>query len=137
MTDAAIAADLRDRIEIRELTARYNHAADAGDAEGFAATFTADGSLVMAGEMICSGEAELLAFASKPRGTVHATTDPVLTVAGDAATQVCTLLLYRRARDGTSVQLQNTGRYEDELVRTEDGWRFHRRSVLLDASPVA
>lgn len=137
MTATSIVALLTDQLEIRELTARYNRAADAGDGEGFAATFTADGSLVMAGETLCSGEAELVAFAGKPRGTVHATTDPVLSVKGDEATQECTLLLFRTARDGTSVRLENTGRYEDELVRTKDGWRFRRRSVLFDASPVA
>jgi hypothetical protein len=135
VTEASILAELTDRLEIRELTARYNRASDTGDGEGFAATFTADGALVMAGKTLCTGSAELVAFAGKPRGTVHATTDPVLSLNGDEATQECTLLLFRKARDGSSVRLENTGRYEDELVRTQDGWRFRRRSVLFDANP--
>lgn len=127
---------LTDRLEIRELTARYNLASDSGNGDGFAATFTVDGSLVMAGKTICSGAAELAAFAGKPRGIVHATTDPVILLEGDEAKQECTLLLFRTARDGSSVRLENTGRYEDELVRTADGWRFRRRSVSFHASPV-
>lgn len=136
MTDAAILAELRDRFEIRELTARYNRASDTGDGEGFAGTFTADGVLVMAGQTLCTGAGELVAFAGKPRGTVHVTTDSVISLDGDEATQECTLILFRRARDGSSVRLETTGRYEDELVRTQGGWRFRRRSVLLDVSPV-
>jgi hypothetical protein len=126
-------AHVIDQIDIRELTAHYNRAADAGDGDGFAATFTADGALIVAGETVCSGKEELASFAGKARGTIHATTDAVLTLLGDEARQECTLLLFRVARDGSGVRLQNTGRYEDEIVRTRQGWLFHRRSVVFHA----
>ena len=50
-----------DKLEIRELVARYDHAIDSGDPEGWAATFTEDGS--WNGGVLVSGQAELLAFA--------------------------------------------------------------------------
>lgn len=126
---------LVDHFAIRELTARYNRAADDGDGAGFAATFTSGGLLEMGGTVMCTGTDELVAFAGKPRGTVHVTSDPLIEVRGDEATQHCTLVLFRRARDGQSVRLENTGRYEDSLERTPDGWRFSRRRVTFDAMP--
>jgi hypothetical protein len=122
---------LADLVAIGELTARYNVAADDADGSAFADTFSADGVLEMGGAVVCTGSSELVAFASKPRGTVHFTTDPIVVIEGDTATQHCSLLLLRRARDGSSVRIETTGRYHDELVRTAAGWRFRRRTVTL------
>ena len=46
---------LLDRARIRELTARYNRCFDDGDPEGFAATFTEDGVMEVAGGPSTSG----------------------------------------------------------------------------------
>jgi hypothetical protein len=37
------------------------------------------------------------------------------------------------ARDRVGIAM--TGRYEDELVRMPDGWRFKRRKAILDVDP--
>jgi len=36
------------------------------------------------------------------------------------------------AASGARTTLTNSGRYHDELVRTADGWRFTRRTAVLD-----
>ena len=131
---------LVDRARIRELTARYNHCFDSGDAEGFAATFVDDGEVVIEGGPTLSGRAALVEMCERtPFGTMHVTADAEVTVAGDRATQHCTLLVIGRPgavqRDGEARRapiIQRSGYYHDELVRTPDGWRFARRRAALD-----
>lgn len=123
------------RIDIAELTARYNRAADGDDPGALLATFTGDGIVEMRGHRdgpaVYAGKriAELLAPYNGQR--VHMTTDAVVEIDGDRATQECTLLLCTRSR-GRGVAAMLTGRYSDELVRTPDGWRFTRRVVEVD-----
>ena len=137
MTREQVTPELTDHLSIRDLSARYNRAADDADGAAFAATFTPDGRLDVGGKTVCTGSQQLAAFVAKPRGTVHVTADAVVELNGDEATQACTLILFRRSRDGQHVVLENTGRYEDELVRTPDGWRFAVRRITFHAAPPA
>lgn len=131
-----------DRARIRELTARYNHCFDSGDAEGFAATFLPDGEVEIEGGPTISGRDALVSMCSKtPFGTMHVTTDAEVVVGGDRATQHCTILVVGRpggkGREGEtrrSPTLERSGYYRDELVRTPEGWRFARRKVSLDSA---
>jgi uncharacterized protein (TIGR02246 family) len=129
---------LLDRAQIRELTARYNRCFDDGDPEGFADLFTEDGEMVVAGGPTVTGRAALVEMCRHtPFGVVHTTVDATVEVIGDRATQVVTLLvLARPGPDAPRAQrhstLQRTGRYTDELVRTAQGWRFVRRTAVLD-----
>lgn len=135
-------AELRwliDRTRIRELTARYNRCYDEGDAAAFAQLFTEDGVMDVEGGFHVEGRDGLTEMCGRmPWGIMHVTVDPIIEVDGDAATQWVTLLVLRRAgaegSDGPAPAstLTSTGRYTDELVRTEAGWRFKRRSVVLD-----
>lgn len=129
-----MSASPADWIAIRELSARYNRAFDDGDGEAFAATFTPDGTLEFAGGGFSrAGRDALASFVATSRyGNVHATTDAIIEVDGDRGRQSCTVLLAWRRRDRSRVLFQMTGRYEDELVRTPDGWRFARRVAHLD-----
>ncbi len=130
----ADATSVTDWIEICELSARYNMTVDDGEADAFAALFTADASLTLvaaAATRHFSGRDEIRALADRPGGQfVHATTDDVITIDGDRATHVCTLLVLQPSPEGGTV-VTNRGRYEDELVRTSDGWRFARRTGRL------
>lgn len=126
---------LSDRMEIQELTARYNRAADGTDPEPLLAVFTEDATMEMLGgdggpAVFTGGElAKLVAPAAGQR--VHMTMDSIIDVDGDTATQEITLLLLTRApRRGLAAVF--TGRYSDELVRTPDGWRFARRVATID-----
>ncbi len=130
-----------DRALIRELTARYNHCFDSGDATGFASTFLHEGEVVIEGGPTISGHDALVAMCTQtPYGTMHVTTDAEVTLDGDRATQRCTILVVGRpgaGRPGDEPRrhpsLQRSGIYDDELVRTPEGWRFVRRRVTLDS----
>ena len=129
---------LLDRAQILELTARYNRCFDDGDPERFADCFTDDGVMAVDGGPSTAGREALAAMCRHtPYGTVHATVDATVEVDGDRATQVVTLLVLQRPgpdapRDERRSRLTRTARYRDELVRTDGGWRFARRSVVLD-----
>jgi uncharacterized protein (TIGR02246 family) len=129
--------ELQDRIAIRELTARYNHAFDDVDTEAFVNTFTEDGVFqldtdgpVTAGRDRLASMSQVVNF-----GPVHMTTDPVIEIHGDTATQICTLALGFRTkeREPESAVYASSGRYYDELVRTDEGWRFKKRLWVPDA----
>ncbi len=130
---------LLDRAQIRELTARYNRCFDDGDPDGFAATFTEDGVMAVENTFSTTGRAALAEMVRHtPYGVKHVTVDATVEVDGDRAVQDVTLLVLSRpgpdtAPDARRSKLTNTGRYHDELVRTADGWRFARRTAVLDA----
>jgi uncharacterized protein (TIGR02246 family) len=124
-----------DHLAIRELTARYNRAFDDVDSEAWADTFTPDGVMEYSGGPPISGRDALIEMSRKTGyGFVHITTDPIIEVDGDRATQSCTLIVANRSKAGDPVAIAMTGRYEDELVRTADGWRFERRKATLDVN---
>jgi hypothetical protein len=139
------ASRLADQLEIGELCARYNRSVDDGDGPAFAAVFTPDGALVAASgrgdepdaedPAVFQGAVELEKVPTRrPLGAmVHITADAIvdIDVDGDEATHWCTLILFVREPETGSVAVV-TGRYIDKLLRTPDGWRFTRRSVVLD-----
>jgi uncharacterized protein (TIGR02246 family) len=139
--DATVDAEMAwlvDRARIRELTARYNRCFDDGDPEGFAATFTEDGVMEVAGGPTTTGRLALEEMVRHtPYGIVHVTVDAVVAVEGDRAVQDVTLLVVARPpvdapRDQRRSRVQRSGRYHDELARTPEGWRFARRTATLD-----
>ena len=129
---------LIDWTSIRELTARYNRCFDDGDIDGFTATFTPDGVMEVVGGFEAKGTEQLARMcASTPYGVVHVTTDATIDIDGDRAVQDVTVLVCQRPpKDASAEQRRSTiersGRYRDELVRTGEGWRFARRTVVLD-----
>ena len=124
---------LADRIAITELTARYNEAADAADGSAYTDCWVSDGVLESPGLGSYVGTEELAAVAKAlGTSTVHLTTDAIVVVDGDSATQRCRLLLCRKSADGSDFAVVSTGRYEDSLVRTDGGWRFARRVMMSD-----
>lgn len=122
---------------IRVLTAKYNKAFDDMDVEGYAATFTVDGEFVLDEEAPIQGREAIKAFQREIGfGKVHATVDHLIEVNGNTARQVCNLLLGSRTENRAvgSAQIDNSGRYYDELVLTEDeGWLFAKRTWIPDA----
>jgi uncharacterized protein (TIGR02246 family) len=129
--------DLEDRIAIRELTARYNHAFDDVDTEAFVNTFTEDGVFQLDRDGPETVGRERLASMSQVvnYGPIHMTTDPIIEIDGDRATQICTLALGMRTKERTpgSAGYATSGRYYDELVRTDEGWLFKKRLWVPDA----
>jgi hypothetical protein len=122
---------VEDRLDIQQLYARYCHAIDGGDPEGWAATFTANGVLE-AGTVRQQGGAALAEFA---RGLSqykmrHWTNNLVLEPAEGGASGRCYLVAYLLG--GDQPVISTTGIYHDDLVDTPEGWRFQKRSVVPD-----
>ena len=118
-----------DRIAIVELVSTYNHAIDGHEADAWADTFVADGVFEVTGRDPVEGRAALVRMVEGQdagSGVRHWTTNFVVEPEGEGASLRCDLALLR----GAAVLL--TGRYEDSLVRGEDGWRFVRRRCLPD-----
>lgn len=121
-----------DLVEINHLYARYNHAIDSGDGPAFAACFTADGHLDT-GMGAQNGTAALDAFAVGTHemmpGLRHQANNIVMDGDGDTATGNAFFVGYT-VDDGYKAIV--TGRYADDLKRTENGWRFTNRLFTAD-----
>jgi uncharacterized protein (TIGR02246 family) len=115
-----------DRDEILQLLYRYNHAVDGADAEAWADTFTPDGVLD-AGGRVMSGRDEFVAFAKTVSGIRHMVVNPIVEVSGDSAHVRAYLMVLRGGAIGS------VGIYDDQVVRTDDGWRFIKRVFTPDA----
>ena len=116
---------IEDRDEILQLLDRYNHAVDRGDAEGWADTF-AEGGVFDAMGQVLTGRDALVGFASSVKGVRHVVVNPLVDVHGDGAHVRAYLMLYA----GGAIAMM--GVYEDDLVRTPDGWRFAKRVFTVD-----
>ncbi|MFN0089338.1 MAG: nuclear transport factor 2 family protein [Acidimicrobiales bacterium] len=127
--------DTADRFEIHELVARYNKAIDTGDADGWAATFTADGVFDgIAG--VFTGREELAGFvktyASDPQyadwaASQHWTTNLVIDGDGGEARLFAHVKMVKPEPDGGRIIL--VGWYEDELRKVDGRWLFAKRVV--------
>lgn len=126
-------SQVADRLDILDLTARYNHAIDSGDGESWAQTFTPDGIFRSArGDIV--GRADLAKFATdwfagSEDTRRHWVCNQVVEVDGDTATQRAYLQL---VRSGSEPTILSTARYEDQLTRGADGWLFTVRHVMSD-----
>ncbi len=120
-----------DRLAILDLAARYNHAMDSRDAEGWADCFTPDGVFDGGPRLQASGRDGLVAFMerliARDIPALHWTNNPVIEGSGDHAT----LTLYLLVIDlrGERPEPSHFGVYHDDLVPTADGWRFQRRRL--------
>jgi hypothetical protein len=126
-----MALTVSDVIEIEQLAARYIHAADRGDGETFASTFTEDGRLGTV-----AGRATLAEFGSgvpqRRPGVRHWLSNLLIDGDGDNATMRSYLRMTAKVGpDGSAVEVA-TGCYEDELVRVEGRWLFQVRTFVSD-----
>ena len=127
--NSSLTAD--DYIEIQQLYAKYAHALDLGDGEGWANTFTPDGVF---GET--KGHDQLTAFAdgfmeSFDGAARHWNTQIVITPTADGAHGSCYLLLVDTRSQPAGLTV--AGIYQDTVVKTSDGWRFKERVFTMDA----
>lgn len=117
-----------DREEIRSLQDSYAETFDSRDAERFAQLYSEDATLVDPGGREIHGREKLekLVRNTPPGGATHHPGDSTIEISGDRATAKCR---YRATLPNGG---EMTGSYEDEYVRTTDGWRISRRRVLID-----
>ena len=120
---------MTDEEQIRQLTARYNLAFDTRDVESFVACFTEDCTFlfVTSGRRLDGHAAMRNAVETVDNQGRHHTTDFIIEVDGDRATQRCQLIELGVFDDFAVVR--RFGRYFDELVRIEGVWRFRSREL--------
>jgi hypothetical protein len=125
-----------DYIEIQQLYARYNNAIDSGDAEGYAGTFVPDGVF-----NTFNGHDALVGFINNWRDNMkgtnrrHWNTNLAINPSPEGASGSVYLLLV-----DVSVRppvIGSAAKYEDQLVKTAQGWRFKKRVTKNEGPPPA
>ena len=125
-----------DLIEIQHLYARYNTAIDTGDGKGFGACFIEDGHFD-SGIGVNIGREDIGGFAVQTHtnmpGMRHNSTNIVLDgeSTADSGTAQGSAFLIGYLTDG-GYKVIVTGRYHDELTKTNAGWRFTKRVLKAD-----
>jgi hypothetical protein len=110
-----------DHVAISELLARYCLTLDVDDVEGWVALFTPDAVYEVYGRSF-DGHDGLRRMATAAPGGLHLGGPPVIEVLdGDHARTRRNLLFVEQG-----VGEQRSAVYDDELVRTEAGWRIAR-----------
>lgn len=121
-----------DEIAIQQTMNRYSEGASRADWEQVMSTFTPDGVWeIPAFKARYQDHAviqKVMADFLEPMAWfVQINSPAVITVDGDKATARSVIRECGRFRDRDEA-LEVFGRYEDELVRTSEGWKFSRRS---------
>jgi hypothetical protein len=122
-----------DLVEIQQLYAKYNWTIDAGDAEGYASTFTADG--VFNNNI---GHDAIVKFADGFHAGLgshvrHWNTNLMIQPTPSGATGQVYLVLVDFATKPPSIVASAS--YADDLVKTAQGWRFKKRTSKGDVAP--
>lgn len=126
---------IEDRLAIQDLYARYNHAVDLGDPDGWAACFTSDASFHTEVTGTLRGREALAAFArtlNAQMTTRHWTNNLLLEATDGGARGKCYLILLRLP-GGSPATIAMTGIYTDELTREDGEWLFSSRTAVFDS----
>lgn len=134
---------LEDREAIRDLIASYGPRADSGDAAGVAALWVEDGVYAVGGMGEARGREAIAALIEGPvhqalmaAGCAHVLGPVVIQLDGDRATAAGHSLVFRRA--GEAFEIYRVSANLWTLIRTDAGWRVHRRdNRLLDGAESA
>lgn len=127
---------MSDYDEIRNLIASYALTAHDQKFEEFADNFAEDGELVELGRSIPKSaliNLQKLSVEAKkklpqPNGSKHIQVNTVIRIDGETARAVTDLVSIRLA-PATGWTIGGTGRYDDDLVKTDGRWLFRRREV--------
>jgi hypothetical protein len=130
MSDIQTLADIE---AIKQLTARYNRTSDEGDIEAWLDCYTPDGWFGRSNTTRrFEGREGLIELdASNDVSSRHVTTDHIIEVDGDAATQTCYLLFLDRKNGFLPAMF---GTYEDKLRKIDGRWYFTERMLLVDGA---
>jgi len=139
MSDDRLPAD--DYLEIQNLYARYNHASDFGDADGFAGCFAEAGVLrIPTVGVEIHGRATIHAYKAQEaagrtgryrrhwNGSLWLTRNP-----DGSARGRCYFLAYN-GNPGSLPELADCGVYDDRIVREGGRWLFAERRLELDGT---
>lgn len=120
-----------DLLAIRMLADQYSEAANRMDARGMAAVYAEDAELVSF-EHKFNGRAAIEAVFGHTVSLMElmnqVCSGAIIEVNGDRATARWTVTEFAKRKASDKLELF-LGNYDDELVRTPDGWRFSRRTL--------
>ena len=111
---------MSDTDAIRDLIAAYALALDADDIDGCMELFTEDAEYLVFGKTLNRDKVRKM-FHRAPKG-MHLTGVSLISLDGPRATARSQVLFVDTATRATRSAL-----YDDELVKTDAGWRFRRR----------
>jgi hypothetical protein len=125
----------QDLVEIQQLYAKYNWALDSGDSQGYAATFTQDGTFNNN-----VGHDAIVKFADTFHAGMgahvkHWNTNLMIQPSAEGATGQVYLVLVDFATKPPTIA--TSASYSDQLVKTPQGWRFKKRQTKGDTAPAA
>ena len=128
--------ELVDKQAIRELQIHYSYAIDSGAYDELDNVFTRDAVADYGPAGLVEGVAgikETCRHALEPlTAAQHLNTNHQAQINGDTATATCYLHVHQHL-DNTpgGDHLEMGGRYDDQLVRTDRGWRITRRTLTI------
>lgn len=111
-----------DHVAITQLLARYCLALDHDDLDAWVALFTPDAVYEVYGREFVGHEGLRKLMTGAPGG-LHLGGPPVIHMVDPDHALTQQNLLFAEAQEG----IQRSALYDDELVRTSDGWRIARR----------
>jgi len=122
-----------DELAIRTLVARYADAVCRSDLDAWTATWAEDCRWDLGGGRVTRGREETANLYRTSRGkyawVAQVAAMGLVEVDGDTARGSWYLIEYNTRVDGTGVQ--HLGHYDDEYVRTGDGWRIASRTMHM------
>ena len=132
---AAVNQEIPDKQHIRELQNRYSYAIDSGQYDKLDDMFTPDATY----HFVTGSTDNLEALKNTIRDALqpltssqHINGNQWAEITGDHATAGCyfTVHMFKEGvADGEHFEMG--GRYDDELLRTPDGWRFTSRTISI------
>ena len=132
---AAVNQEIPDKQHIRELQNRYSYAIDSGQYDKLDDMFTPDATYHFVTGSTDNLEAlkNIIRDALQPlTSSQHINGNQWAEITGDHATAGCyfTVHMFKEGvADGEHFEMG--GRYDDELLRTPDGWRFTNRTITI------
>ena len=132
-----------DKAQIRDLCFAYAQACDRKDTDGLAACFADGGELVSPG--FTGKGAEMPAQITSVLGqmfdrTQHKVFNTLHHIDGNEAsgeTYCGASHILKNRQDGKEMKLDWAIRYQDKLVRSEAGWQFIRRELIVDWADIS
>ncbi len=123
---------IADELAVRRTTAAYTDAMNRMDFPTAVSTYVPDGVLVMLSRPPFEGRVAILAFLEAVTDRYSLLTQMVhsglVDIDGDVAHARWQVTELQLVKDGDPVFI--AGRYEDELHRTDEGWRFAHRAFV-------
>lgn len=126
-----------DELAIRNLLAEYCHRTTTAETGAWAATWSDDARWTIPKEGVIEGREAIAATFERIRALYVLCVQEVLSgsveVKGDEASAFWYVreLQWREGDDGEPLGSELIGTYEDELVRTDAGWRFSSRVFTI------